>query len=34
VRVHGDLELSEEELQVYRDGWNRALEEGTVSVAD
>lgn len=34
VRVHGDLELSEEELQVYSEAWNRAFDEGTVSVAD
>ncbi|MFI8861224.1 hypothetical protein ACIGW5_32355 [Streptomyces prasinus] len=32
VRVHGDLELSEEELRVYSEGWNRPLEDGTVSV--
>ncbi|GAA3381099.1 hypothetical protein GCM10020367_71020 [Streptomyces sannanensis] len=34
VRVHGDLELSQEELRVYSEGWNRALEDGTVSVND
>ncbi|MEV5921994.1 hypothetical protein AB0N42_30525 [Streptomyces pseudogriseolus] len=34
VRVHGDLELSEGELQVYSEAWNRAFDEGTVSVAD
>ncbi|MEU1690028.1 hypothetical protein ABZ590_00145 [Streptomyces hirsutus] len=34
VRVHGDLELSEEELRVYSEGWNRALEDGTASVND
>ncbi|WP_138896515.1 hypothetical protein [Streptomyces chryseus] len=30
VRVHGDLQLSEEELKVYSEGWNRSLEDGTV----
>ncbi|MGW2183808.1 hypothetical protein ACWCXX_38635 [Streptomyces sp. NPDC001732] len=34
VRVHGDLEPSEEELRVYSEGWNRPPEEGMVSVAD
>ncbi|NUH41280.1 hypothetical protein HUF15_31845 [Streptomyces samsunensis] len=34
VRVHGDLELSEEELRVYDEGWNRALQDGTVSLTD
>ena len=34
VRVHGDLELSEEELRVYSTAWNRTLEDGTVSVTD
>ncbi|MEV0694124.1 hypothetical protein [Streptomyces sp. NPDC050388] len=34
VRVHGDLELSEEELRVYSEGWNRALEDGTADVND
>ncbi|MFB8087193.1 hypothetical protein [Streptomyces sp. NPDC055992] len=33
VRVHGDLELSEEELRVYSKGWNHALENGAVSVS-
>jgi hypothetical protein len=27
VRVHGDLELSEEELSVYREAWNRGTQD-------
>ncbi|WP_143203824.1 hypothetical protein [Streptomyces sp. CB02400] len=27
VRVHGDLDLSEEEIQVYSEAWNRAAED-------
>jgi hypothetical protein len=34
VRVHGDLELSEEELRVYGTACNRALEDGAASVID
>ncbi|MEV5454844.1 hypothetical protein [Streptomyces sp. NPDC052535] len=34
VRVHGDLNLSEEELRVYSEGWNRATENAEVSVSD
>lgn len=30
VRVHGDLELSEEELRVYGEAWNRGLEDSAV----
>ncbi|MFH9728432.1 hypothetical protein ACH4M4_36610 [Streptomyces sp. NPDC017254] len=30
VRVHGDLELPAEDLQIYSEAWNRAFEEGTV----
>lgn len=32
VRVHGDPELSEEELRVYSELWNEALTEGAVSL--
>ncbi|MBT2610026.1 hypothetical protein J7I97_17555 [Streptomyces sp. ISL-87] len=30
VRVHGDLELPPEDLQVYSEAWNRAFDEGAV----
>ncbi|MET8544310.1 hypothetical protein ABZW03_27255 [Kitasatospora sp. NPDC004799] len=30
VRVHGDLELSEEELSAYSEAWNRTTEDGAV----
>ncbi|MGX1115842.1 hypothetical protein RKD37_001205 [Streptomyces ambofaciens] len=33
VRVHGDLDLSEEEIQVYSEEWNRATESSDVSVS-
>lgn len=32
--VHGDLALSEEELLVYSQEWNRATENAEVSVSD
>ncbi|MGW2028160.1 hypothetical protein [Streptomyces decoyicus] len=30
VRVHGDLQLPPEDLRIYQEGWNRALDEGSV----
>ncbi len=30
VRVHGDLEIPPEDLKIYSDVWNRALEDGDV----
>ncbi|MBK3646834.1 hypothetical protein [Streptomyces sp. MBT33] len=33
VRAHGDLPLSEEELSVYRDAWNRGAEESSTDRA-
>ncbi|MFI1499843.1 hypothetical protein [Streptomyces platensis] len=30
VRVHGDLELAPEDLQVYSEAWNRDLNNGDV----
>ncbi|MGW0615761.1 hypothetical protein [Streptomyces sp. NPDC002788] len=34
VRVQGDLDLSEEEIQVYSEEWNRASGNAEVSVSD
>ncbi|MFJ5875045.1 hypothetical protein ACIQD1_10005 [Streptomyces sp. NPDC093088] len=34
VHVHGDLGLSEEELQVYRDGWNRPSDRDARTVTE
>ncbi|MFC8270360.1 hypothetical protein ACFUIZ_32265 [Streptomyces cinereoruber] len=34
VRVHGDLELPEEDLQIYRALWNRTAEDGSMVTQD
>ncbi|OYP19185.1 hypothetical protein CFC35_35760 [Streptomyces sp. FBKL.4005] len=34
VRVHGDLQLSEEELKVYSEGWNRPSDETALAAPE
>ncbi|MFI9730872.1 hypothetical protein [Streptomyces sp. NPDC052092] len=33
MRIHGDLDLPEEEIQVYSEEWNRATESSDVNVS-